>query len=188
MIRELGVITDLQTAEIAISEKNLTLLFDGTTQEGVHASCIHLTTKTGCQVVALDELSGGTSEDFEQHICQSVDNLAKTYVSFHLTDFQECRQTIIGNISNTISDRAVTNHATIKKLNLAWNKTFNELNCHLHPLETFSSSCRSALKVIETEKGKLFGSDCMAGNIAVQLNNFGTWMEKAILKDLFYFY
>ena len=48
MVRELGVITDPQTAEIAISEKNLTLGFDGTTQEGVHASCIHLTTKTRC--------------------------------------------------------------------------------------------------------------------------------------------
>ena len=150
MVRELGVITDLQTAEIDISEENLTLGFDGTTQEGIHASCIHLTTKTGCHVVALDELSGGTSEDYEQHICQSIDNLAKTYASFHLKDFYECRQTIINNIANTISDRAVTNHATIKKLSLAWNKTFNELNCHLHPLETFSSRCRTALKVIKT--------------------------------------
>ena len=62
------------------------------------------------------------------------------------------------------------NHAAIRKVNENWGKTLNELNCHLHPLDTIASSCRSTLKVLETCKGHLFGKDCFAGNIVLQIN------------------
>ena len=59
MTRELGIIADLQCAEVAMSTKYITLGFDATTQEGDYVNSIHLTTKTGCQVVAVDQLAGG---------------------------------------------------------------------------------------------------------------------------------
>ena len=49
-------------------------------------------------------------------------------------------------------------------------KSLNELNCHLHPLNTIISSCPSSLKNLETVKGQLFGKDCLAGNIVYQVN------------------
>ena len=131
MARELGVISDLQTAETAMTTDNLTLGFDATTQEGVHINAVHFTTETVCRVVAIDELAGGTSDDYEGHITQSVDNLSKVYSDFHKLPYAEVRNNIIGNISNTMSDRAAVNHATITKVNAAWQKTLNELNCHL---------------------------------------------------------
>ena len=48
--------------------------------------------------------------------------------------------------------------------------TLPELNCHLHVLDTVASSARSTLKQLETSKGKLFGNDCVAGNIVLQMN------------------
>ena len=53
-----------------------------------------------------------------------------------------------------------------------WGKHLNELNCHLHPLDTIATSCRSALKSLEEKKGQLYGKDCIAGNIVLQINKF----------------
>ncbi|XP_065680983.1 uncharacterized protein LOC124817617 isoform X1 [Hydra vulgaris] len=170
MMRELGVISDLQTTEIAIATKNLTLGFDATRQEGVHVNAVHFTTKTRCMVVAVDQLAGGTANDYQSHMTQSVDHLAKLYSNFYEQKYIEIRSKIIANISNTMSDRVAANHATVTKLNTLWQKSLNELNCHLHPLDTMTSACKSSLKVLETFKGKLFGRDCIAANIVIQLN------------------
>ena len=52
----------------------------------------------------------------------------------------------------------------------AWHKPINELNCHLHPLDSIASSSRTALRQLETLSGKLFGKDCFAANIVVQMD------------------
>ena len=63
MVHELGAISELQTAEVLISNENSTLGFDATTQEGVHVNSIHFTTLSDCMAAAVDELPGGTAED-----------------------------------------------------------------------------------------------------------------------------
>ena len=45
MTRELGIIADLQTSEMATMMADLTLGFDATTHEGTHINSIHFTTK-----------------------------------------------------------------------------------------------------------------------------------------------
>jgi hypothetical protein len=170
MARELGVISSLQAAEIAISTKNLTLGFDATTQEGVHINSVHFTTTTDCQVLAIDELPGGTAADYQEHVCESVDELARTYSDFYNANYNDIRLKMIDNISNTMSDRVAVNHAAICMINDLWQKTLNELNCHLHPLDTLASSCRSTLKGLEKERGMIFGNDCFASNIVLQMN------------------
>ena len=77
---------------------------------------------------------------------------------------------MISNVTNCMTDRAAANHATIVLVNESWQKMLNELNCHLHHLDTIASSARSALKQLEKVKGKLFGTDCVAGNHVIQLN------------------
>ena len=76
MARELGGIAQLQTAEATLSNKDVTIGFDATTQEGVHINSIHITTVDGSYVIAVDELPGGTADDYQQHICDSIDSLA----------------------------------------------------------------------------------------------------------------
>lgn len=170
MARELGVIAELQAAQTAMVTKDITLAFDATTQEGVHVNAIHFTTQDECIVVAIDQLAGGTSDDYETHITRSVDHLARVYSDFHQQQYNDVRSTIIGNIANTMSDRAAVNHATVTKVNALWQKSLNELNCHLHPLDTMASACRASLKGLETSKGRLFGKDCVAANIVLQLD------------------
>lgn len=70
-----------------------------------------------------------------------------------------------------MTDRFAVNHSTIQKSE-TWGKSLNELNCNLHPLDTIASSCRSALKSLEIQKGQLYGKDCIVGNIVLQINKF----------------
>ncbi|XP_047138521.2 uncharacterized protein LOC124814655 [Hydra vulgaris] len=170
MARELGSISSLQAAEWAINNSQLTLGFDATTQKGVHINSIHLTSKDKCLVIALDQLPGGTADDYENHICNAIDHMAFIYSHFHSCSYNESRSSIIANISNTMSDRVAVNHLTISKVCATWGKSLNELNCHLHPLDTIATSCRSALKSLENEKCKLFGNDCMATLIILAIN------------------
>ena len=72
MNRELDAIAELQAAEAGIVEENCTLGFDATTQEGVHVNSVHVTTKSACYSVAVDELPGVTAADYHQHITLSI--------------------------------------------------------------------------------------------------------------------
>ena len=155
MARKLGVLSELQTAEVILNNSNCTLGFDATTQEEVHVNSIHITTKSDCFVVAVDELPGATAEDYCLHISNSFDNLARVYSHFHEAEYQTVRKQIIANISNTLTDHVATNHAAIQLLDISWNKSLNEWNCHLHPLDSI---------------GKVWGRDCIAGNIVLAMN------------------
>lgn len=73
-----------------------------------------------------------------------------------------------------MTDRAAVNHATIVRLENTWEIHLNELNCHLHPLDTIASSSRSALKEAEPRVPikKLFGTECMAVQLVLSINKF----------------
>ena len=155
MVLEMGVISGLQTAETIHDVEDVTMGFDATTQEGVHVNSVHVTLKVspGCMVIALDRLPGGTAQDYHDHVVSYIDHLADVYQSFHGGQFQECRQRVIDHVANSMTDRAAANHAAIRLINESWGKTLNELNCHLHPLDTIASSCRSALNKSEKNRG-----------------------------------
>ena len=174
MTRELGVISDIQAAELLIANENLTLGFDATTQEGLHVNSIHVTSSDQCQLLALDQLPGGTAEDYSLHISQTVDSITDVYCKFYSVDFDETRKIIIDHIRNTMTDRATVNHATISRLESSWRTKFNELNCHLHPLDTIASSVRSALKTCEpsTLSKALFGAECISHQLILAFNKF----------------
>ena len=149
MARELGAISDLQSAELIIKNTDSTLGFDAMTQEGTHVNSIHVTTPTNCIACDVDELPGGTAADYHQHITETVDNLAYVYSYFNDTDSLEVKVILINNIANTMTDRCAANHAAIQLLNTTWNKTLNELNCHLHPLDSITTTACAALKKCE---------------------------------------
>ena len=170
MVAELGLLSDLQVAEFIHKSTDVTIGFDATTQEGVHVNAIHTTSEHKCLVVALDQLAGGTAKDYSQHIIDSVAHLAHA-CQFHTdASFSDVHGELISHISCTLSDRAAANHAAIRLVNEAFGKTLIEVNCHLHPLDTIATRCRTALRSLETEKSKLFGNGCLAEKIILALN------------------
>ena len=166
MARELGAISELQVAVVLIANKHVTVEFDATTQEGTHVNEIHFTTGNECLSAAVDELACGTAGDYSRHICETVDSLAHTFVHFHEdSTFPDTRMKLIYSVTNSMSDRYVMNHATIHLVNAQWGKTLNEMDCHLHPLDSFETSCRSAVKSLADTMGKVSGRDCLAANL-----------------------
>ena len=115
-----------------------------------------------------------TAEDYANHICQAVNSMAETVEPYcHLNEdssYQDTRSAIINNVANSMSDRCKANHAAIRIVNSEWDKTLNELNCHLHPLDSIASATRSALKHLEEARGHLYGKDCVAANIILQMS------------------
>ena len=83
MVVELGLLSDLQIAEVLYSTDNITIGMDATTQEGCHVNEIHMTTENRCLVVALDELPGGTAKDYADHVVKSVEHLASVHCLFN---------------------------------------------------------------------------------------------------------
>ena len=65
--RELGAISELQTAETIIENDNVTRGFDATIQEGIHINSIHFTTEKVCCAASADELPGGMTTDYSNH-------------------------------------------------------------------------------------------------------------------------
>eukprot|EP00112_Aurelia_sp_Birch-Aquarium-sp1_P020961 Seg5518.2 transcript_id=Seg5518.2/GoldUCD/mRNA.D3Y31 product="hypothetical protein" protein_id=Seg5518.2/GoldUCD/D3Y31 len=171
MAREWGVISQLQCAEALVADNNATIAFDATTQEGVHINALIITTETKTLACAIDELPGGCAEDYSNHIVDSLDDLAKLYVQINNNaTYQETRCKMIDTIKNTMTDRVAANHAAIRLVNEHWGKSLNELYCNLHPLDSISTCCRAALKKEEKDHKSLYGKDCVAGNIVLQVN------------------
>ena len=140
MARELGVVSDLQAAELLLANSDLTHGFDATTQEGVHINSVHITSKVGCNVIAIDRWNCAG------HINDSVNRLAEVYSAVKVVEYEACRRKMIATVANTLTDRVTVNHATIVRMYEMWGKIRNELNCHLHPFDTIASSTRSTLK------------------------------------------
>ncbi|CAB4068352.1 unnamed protein product [Lepeophtheirus salmonis] len=53
-----------------------------------------------------------------------------------------------------IIERCLLLGRAIKEINKEWGKSYNELHCNLHPLESIASSIKEALKKLEESKGK----------------------------------
>ena len=170
MLVELGLISDFQVASLLYNSRNVTIAFDATT----HVNEIHATTKEKCLVMSLEELAGGTAKDYANHIIKSVEHLAQTLCTFRVEEqsISVVNKTLQSRITCSMTDRAVANHAAIRIVNEAFKTTLLEVNCHLHPLDTIATKCRSTLKSLEhgIEKSKLFGQGCRADKVILALN------------------
>ena len=192
MVRELGALAEFQASEALYNTPDATLGFDATTQEGIHVNALYITTTESTLAIAMDELAGGTAEDYFLHVTSTIDHLATIFLYFNddkTLEFIAVKQQMIDNIryifffkflslflpyiflfSNTMSDRCAANKAALRLLEEEWNKPLNKLFCHVHPLDTIASTCRQVLHKLETEKGRLFGNDCIAGNTVLAVS------------------
>ena len=93
----------------------------------------------------------------------------------------------MGNIFNFRTDKCKAKGAALRIISSEWNRPINELNCYLHPLHNIASCVRSALKKCETEKGKVYGTDCIAANLIVAINKLRCKDGKGNPVGLLYF-
>lgn len=173
MVGELGFFSDIKTVNAILNAEDCTLIFDATTQDGIHVNCVLLTTPSSSHLVSLEHVAGGTAEDYKQHICNSINNLAKIYSLMSGLSFDECLKKILSKIKCCLTDRAPVNHLTVVMLEKEWQINIIELNCNLHPLEAISSRIKKELTVCESPniKNIVNGDECLAWKIIMAMNS-----------------
>ena len=133
--REMRALSTKQVKE-ALSDADMTTLkYDGTMKRVGHIVETEATTKTGeTYLLGMQQQPGGTAQQY-------VDSITSTCDSVGLN---------LQQISNTMSDRCVTNSAIHRKLEAIKDGTINDFKCAMHPLDSMAKSCEKEIKIYES--------------------------------------
>ncbi|GFO22866.1 hypothetical protein PoB_004937100 [Plakobranchus ocellatus] len=153
MAHELVVLSNIQVAETLIDQRNLTLSWDATTLDSVHLNEIHISMPGQALCVDIRRLPGGTSTDYLQHISDALFNTASTYARYKGLPEAATALKLQKDISNTLTDQAAVNHATVMKLQNLFDSQLLEMNCNVHVLDGFATAPRQALKEADRKAG-----------------------------------
>lgn len=110
-----------------------------------------------------------TGKDYKQHICDSINNLAKIG---SLTSVLRCDVSLkqrLSKIKCWFTDRASVKHLTIFLLHKECQIQIVELNFNLHPVEVGFSKTRKDIERRNTHSGN--ASDCLALRIITAMNS-----------------
>ncbi|XP_074657147.1 uncharacterized protein LOC141910312 [Tubulanus polymorphus] len=172
---ELGVLSDLQVAEVLVNEDNLTISWDATSLSGEHVNEVHINTCSvppSSYIMQIGILSGGETGDYVQHIKDSLDDVIQTYAAYHSISASSVQSKVIGHLKNAFSDRVNVNGSTVRALEADLDIKLLYLNCNVHPLESVARKCRELLKeeFDQDIESYTFGSNCRAGNLLYGLS------------------
>ena len=81
-------------------------------------------------MLALDELAGGTAQDYSNHIFKTFPYLSNLYSEWYGLDGGEVNKKMTVNIVNTLPDRAIVNQAAIRLLNSEWESNTHWTQLH----------------------------------------------------------
>ena len=167
MIWELSVICLLQATTALVSTQNATLCWDATYIDDQHVNEIHIQTTEGTFTVSLRELPGGKAMDYVAHMMSVINQMARLFSDFTGQDIVLVKNKIISRITSTMSDRASANHAAVETLQRIWGTDLAELNCNVHPLDTFQSEIKAELKKLDDsqEVRRNTGRECSVANM-----------------------
>ena len=117
-------------------------------------------------------LLGGTTQDYVDHICTSIMDLACSYAQYK-NDTISFFHSIVTKLKSTISDRANVNHCVRVQLEEEFNIKLMELKCNVHPLDGLAAGVRKSLKLLDTEydfRGLLYGRDGSVVNVIYSIS------------------
>ena len=147
---ELGILAEIQVAEAIEMNNNLNIAWDATSLDADHINEVHINyIGRGGGHVALalqvEILSGGTTQDYVDHICTSIRDLACSYAQYKKNDAISFFHSIVTKLKSTISDRANVNHCVRVQLEEEFNIKLMELKCNVHPLDGLAAGVRKSL-------------------------------------------
>lgn len=68
-----------KTIDSIFTSVSSSLIFDATTQHGMHGNCMIATMPSFSHLVSIERLPGRTEEDHRKHICESLQNLIEIH-------------------------------------------------------------------------------------------------------------
>ncbi len=117
--------------EVLKDERDLTLKYDGSTKSGHHLVEAQLSTDKDTFTLNVQETCGGTASDYSECIKDLV---------------YDVDSNIMKNISNTMTDRCVTNNAIDKEIETLTGNKVNSFRCAMHPLDTIHKQTEKRIK------------------------------------------
>ena len=69
------------------STDNITIAWDATSIDGSHINGVHICVPGSLYVVELNQLPGGTTEDYYTHITESINQIVSTYCTCFNQDY-----------------------------------------------------------------------------------------------------
>ena len=167
MVHELGVLSDIQAGQALFDSTNTTLAWDATSIDGTHVNEVHIHTHSQMLYLQVGHLPGGRTEDYLQHITDTLGGIAKTFADFSGNTTEDVLFSFYNGITCCLSDRAAVNNCVSSELSLLMSKELIYLNCNVHPLDGLASCTRKALlsrdKALNINS-TVYGKDCRAAN------------------------
>ena len=143
MTKEMKALSRQQVVENVVKSDNLTLKYDGTTKSLGHLVEVEIATNDNTYLVGLTRQVGGTANEYVQSIQKSLHRIEQTSKQ-HAEPLD-----ILKKVTNTMTDRCVTNTAVDDQLqNLKGTKT-NRFRCAMHPLDSMAKDCEKVIKSYE---------------------------------------
>ena len=106
-------------------------------KDGHHLVEMEISTKEHQYLTGLKEQEGGTAAEYHATLKEALHDTDSTAT----TEPLECK--LLYNISNTTSDRVVTNKCIENILAAVKGGELVNLKCAIHPLETFTKDCKT---------------------------------------------
>uniref|UniRef100_UPI00358EAAAF uncharacterized protein isoform X1 n=3 Tax=Myxine glutinosa TaxID=7769 RepID=UPI00358EAAAF len=164
-VREMGILSDLQVGSTLVSCKNSTLAWDATSLDGKHLNELHVATSQGSMVLGISQMPDGRAVTYYDNITEVLGDTLDSYSQYTGVDPKILEASVKTNVTNTLGDRVVTNHAVVKLLSEGYfGKSLNELNCNVHPLDSVASSGRETLRKRGVPSA-VFGNEGAATNV-----------------------
>jgi len=162
------VVSSVQAIEAILNSERVNLAWDATSLNGKHINEVHVSTDSGIFLLDISELSGGTAENYHDHILTALGNASTDFAKSRKLDSQVILQDVRRRISSTMSDRAIVNTKTVRLLEQTLGKDLLMLNCNVHPLDGISLAFRKGLREYERDnqvKKALFGKESTVVNL-----------------------
>ena len=172
MISEMGVLAAVQAVDAMLNSPYVNIAWDATTLNGAHINEIHVNTATGSFALNVGKLAGGNTEDYYQHIKETLESSCKLYSNNQNVNYDQTLASVKLSITSTLSDRAAVNKCVARKLEEYLGHKLLDLNCNVHPLDSLSIAFKKLCREYENENevhGALLGSDSALLRVIVNL-------------------
>ena len=134
-----------QVFEAASQATNLTLKYDGTTKSLGHMVEVEIATKDGPLLMGKTHQVGGTASEYVRSITKTISRIEQTYVG------SAEQLSILNKVSNTMTDRCVTNTAVDDQLDELKGSRLNRFRCAMHPLDAIEKACEKVVPCSATQ-------------------------------------
>ena len=99
---------------------------------------VEIATKDGPILMSITQQVGGTASEYVHSVTKTISRVEQTSVG------SAEQLSILNKVSNTMTDRCVTNTAVDDQLEALKGSTLNRFRCAMHPLDAIAKSMRES--------------------------------------------